>query len=110
MSVSKEQARILIGLLGFDEIRCREDGYCFEGEGYFEPSKEQLVSAETLVIYKNGDSVQITTDKTQVRFLLVSGKPIKEPIAWMGPIVMNTQAELQTAFSEYRNGTFLKSH
>ncbi|MFW9903255.1 MAG: pirin family protein [Candidatus Thorarchaeota archaeon] len=84
--------------------------YCFEGEGYFEPNKEQLVSAEALVIYKNGDSVQITTKEHQVRFLLISGKPIKEPIVWYGPIVMNTQAEIQTAFAEYRNGTFLKSH
>ena len=84
--------------------------YCFEGEGYFEPSQEQLVSAETLVIYKNGDSVQITTEENHIRFLLVSGKPIKEPIAWMGPIVMNTQVELQTAFAEYRNGTFLKTN
>ncbi|MFX0204350.1 MAG: pirin family protein [Candidatus Hodarchaeota archaeon] len=84
--------------------------YCFEGEGYFEPSKEHLVSAESLVIYENGDSVQITTKEHQVRFLLVSGKPIKEPIVWYGPIVMNTQAEIQTAFVEYRNGTFLKSH
>ncbi|MFX1507632.1 MAG: pirin-like C-terminal cupin domain-containing protein, partial [Promethearchaeota archaeon] len=45
-----------------------------------------------------------------VRFLLVSGKPINEPIVWYGPIVMNTQAEIQTAFTEYRNGTFLKSN
>ena len=84
--------------------------YSFEGEGYFDPNKEKLVTAETLVIYKNGDSVQITTKESQVRFLLVSGKPIKEPIVWYGPIVMNTQAEIQTAFAEYRNGTFLKSH
>jgi redox-sensitive bicupin YhaK (pirin superfamily) len=84
--------------------------YCFEGEGYFDPSREQLVSTETLVIYENGDSVQITTKEQPVRFLLISGKPIKEPIVWYGPIVMNTQAEIQTAFAEYRNGTFLKSH
>ncbi|UCG01627.1 MAG: pirin family protein [Candidatus Heimdallarchaeota archaeon] len=84
--------------------------YCFEGEGYFDASKEQPASAENLIIYKNGDSVQITTsDNNHVRFLLVSGKPIKEPIVWYGPIVMNTQEEIQTAFTEYRNGTFLKS-
>ncbi|MFX1507400.1 MAG: pirin family protein [Promethearchaeota archaeon] len=82
--------------------------YCFEGEGYF--GKEKQVSTETLVIFNNGDSVQITTKEHQVRFLLVSGKPINEPIVWYGPIVMNTQAEIQTAFTEYRNGTFLKSN
>ena len=43
-----------------------------------------------------------------IRFLLVSGKPIQEPVAWHGPIVMNTQAELQTAMRELRNGTFIK--
>jgi hypothetical protein len=43
-----------------------------------------------------------------VRFLLVSGAPIQEPVAWRGPIVMNTQEELRQAFEEYRNGTFLK--
>jgi redox-sensitive bicupin YhaK (pirin superfamily) len=44
-----------------------------------------------------------------IRFLLVSGKPLEEPVAWYGPIVMNTQAELQEAFQELRKGTFLKS-
>lgn len=85
--------------------------YCFEGKGYFDSSKEQFVHAENLIIYENGDFVQIrASDKTHVRFLLISGKPIKEPVAWYGPIVMNTQDEIQTAFAEYRNGTFLKTN
>ncbi|MHA2246429.1 MAG: pirin family protein [Candidatus Hodarchaeales archaeon] len=83
--------------------------YCFEGKGYFEQNKDQLVSAEHLVIFKNGELVQITAfEDAPVRFLLVSGKPISEPVAWRGPIVMNTQEELQIAFKEYNNGTFLK--
>jgi hypothetical protein len=44
-----------------------------------------------------------------IRFLLVSGKPLEEPVAWYGPIVMNTEAELRQAFAEFRNGTFLKT-
>jgi len=84
--------------------------YCFEGKGYFEPNKEQLVSKEHLVIFREGESVQIVASENEhVRFLLVSGKPIKEPVAWYGPIVMNTQEEIRIAFEEYHNGTFLKN-
>jgi redox-sensitive bicupin YhaK (pirin superfamily) len=50
----------------------------------------------------------IAADREPVRFLLISGKPIKEPVAWYGPIVMNTEKELETAFEEYRSGTFIK--
>lgn len=83
--------------------------YCFKGQGYFEPNRAQLISAENLVIYKDGDQVQIAASEDKgVRFLLISGKPIKEPIVWYGPIVMNTQEEIKNAFEEYRNGTFLK--
>jgi hypothetical protein len=55
-----------------------------------------------------GDTVQVTTTDKPVRFLFVSGKPLKEPVAWYGPIVMNTQEELKVAFEEYNNGTFIK--
>jgi redox-sensitive bicupin YhaK (pirin superfamily) len=55
-----------------------------------------------------GDAVMVTTTEKPLRFLLVSGKPIGEPIAWYGPIVMNTQEELKTAFEEYQQGTFIK--
>ena len=54
------------------------------------------------------DTVTVTTGDNALRFLLISGKPLNEPIAWYGPIVMNTQAELSRAFEEYQNGTFLK--
>ena len=55
-----------------------------------------------------GDTVAVSTDKKPLRFLLVSGKPLNEPIAWAGPIVMNTKEELKTAFSEFEAGTFIK--
>ena len=66
------------------------------------------MAAETLVTYEDGDDIIITTGEGSVRFILVSGKPLKEPIAWQGPIVMNTQEELNTAFEEYGKGTFIK--
>jgi quercetin 2,3-dioxygenase len=52
--------------------------------------------------------VVVSTESDPVRFLLISGRPIGEPVAWYGPIVMNTQEELRIAFEEYSNGTFLK--
>ena len=54
----------------------------------------------------DGDEVQVTTTDKPVRFLFVSGKPLGEPVAWYGPIVMNTQEELRVAFEEYEKGTF----
>ena len=51
----------------------------------------------------------VSTEGEAVRFLLVSGKPIGEPVAWYGPIVMNTEEELRVAFEEYENGTFIKA-
>jgi redox-sensitive bicupin YhaK (pirin superfamily) len=63
----------------------------------------------TLVLFGGGDEVSVQAGDSGVRFLLVSGKPLKEPVAWYGPIVMNTQAELQLAFEELQRGTFLKS-
>lgn len=88
--------------------------YVVEGEGYFEMTgafNRETPGAHgegTLVLYGPGDSVAVTTDKNPVRFLLVAGRPLDEPIAWYGPIVMNTQQELETAFREYQEGTFVK--
>ncbi len=62
----------------------------------------------SLVVFDSGDEVTVQAGEQGIRFLLVSGKPIEEPVAWYGPIVMNTQAELQQAVSELRNGTFIK--
>ncbi|NHJ14924.1 MAG: pirin family protein [Candidatus Thorarchaeota archaeon] len=82
--------------------------YVFEGQGLFDSSGNSLASAGNLVLYDDEGFVSICSKKSAVRFLLVSGKPIEEPIAWRGPIVMNTDEELRIAFNEYRNGTFLK--
>jgi redox-sensitive bicupin YhaK (pirin superfamily) len=62
-----------------------------------------------LVLFDDGDEVLVSTDNESVRFLLISGKPIMEKIAWHGPIVMNTQEELRIAFEEYQQGTFIKA-
>jgi len=89
--------------------------YVIEGEGYFDGAPDALARQTpaaygegTLVLYGPGDSVTVSSDKKSVRFLLVAGRPLEEPIAWQGPIVMNTQAELRTAFREYQDGTFVK--
>ena len=81
--------------------------YIIDGKASFDEDHQTYV-AENLILFDDGDEVRITTQNTPVRFLLVSGKPIGEPVAWYGPIVMNTQEELKTAFDEYEAGTFLK--
>jgi hypothetical protein len=81
--------------------------YVIEGAGTFQPNGDPH-DRESLVIFDDGDELAVTAGADGVRFLLVSGKPIGEPIAWWGPIVMNTQEELQLAFDEYDQGTFLK--
>jgi redox-sensitive bicupin YhaK (pirin superfamily) len=79
------------------------------GANYFDFQRECLLGAENLALYERaGDQIRVTTEESPVRFLLVSGKPIGEPVAWYGPIVMNTQKELRTAFDEYQKGTFIK--
>jgi redox-sensitive bicupin YhaK (pirin superfamily) len=70
---------------------------------------EYILENETLVLFDDGDQVFIRADAEPIRFLLVAGKPLKEPIAWGGPIVMNTKEELDVAFEEFRSGRFIKS-
>src|SRR5229473_45206 len=100
--------------------------YVFEGSGTFSAASqafgvlteketaagETLVRERTgnrsLVVFDRGDEVTVQAGDEGIRFLLVSGKPIEEPVAWYGPIVMNTQAELQQAVTELRDGTFIK--
>ena len=107
------------------ELERHAFAYVFEGSGSFraasEPfgvltektdgSNEILVREQTgnrsLVLFDSGDEVTVQAGDEGIRFILVSGKPINEPVAWHGPIVMNSQAELQQAFSELRQGTFI---
>jgi redox-sensitive bicupin YhaK (pirin superfamily) len=61
------------------------------------------------VLFDRGDEVTVQAGPEGIRFLLVSGQPLEEPVAWRGPIVMNTQEQLRQAFEELNKGTFLKS-
>jgi quercetin 2,3-dioxygenase len=78
------------------------------GENYFDMERQCLCGPETLVLYGDGDEVSVAAGNGPVRFLLASGKPIGEPVAWYGPIVMNTAEEIRAAFDEYRAGTFIR--
>lgn len=82
--------------------------YVIKGSGYFDNDKEKLIGIEQLVIFKDGDTVKITVGDEDIRFLMISGKPLNEPVAWYGPIVMNTREELEIAFEEYQTGKFIK--
>ncbi len=108
------------------ELERHAFAYVFEGGGNFRGASspfgvltektggqnEILVREQTgnrsLVLFDSGDEVTVEAGAEGIRFILVSGKPIKEPVAWYGPIVMNSQAELQQAFTELRSGTFIK--
>ncbi len=90
---------------------CRErDPFSYDvtGVNYFDIQREPFASNRMLVHFGDGDEVIAAADEEALRFLLISGKPIGEPVAWYGPIVMNTDDELRVAFEEYRNGTFIK--
>ena len=85
--------------------------YVFEGQGRFGSGGEtpdNAVSQPGLVIFGDGDYIEAGADREPVRFLLISGKPLDEPIARYGPFVMNTQEEIQQALEDLRNGTFVK--
>lgn len=99
--------------------------YVFEGSGRFcnasgplavptesvrwaETSPVEAADNRSLVVFDHGDEVTVEAGEKGIRFLLVSGKPLGEPVAWYGPIVMNTQEELRQAFAEFQSGTFLK--
>jgi hypothetical protein len=98
-------------VIGGKGVFCNEKNpfsYDAEGENYFDMERDAYIHNGTAVLFGDGDQVTVTTQGDPVRFLLVSGRPIGEPVAWYGPIVMNTKEELQVAFEEYRNGTFIR--
>jgi redox-sensitive bicupin YhaK (pirin superfamily) len=100
-------AYVLEGEAYFEQER---DAYSYEVEGanYFDFKRDCLTGPTSAILFQDGDELAISTEKSRVRFLLISGKPLREPVAWYGPIVMNTRGELRKAFEEYENGTFLK--
>ncbi len=87
-----------------------QDPFAFEREGsnYFDTQHERWLDDRTLIVFEDGEQILVNTEDASVRFLLMSGKPIREPVAWYGPIVMNTEGELRQAFQELEKGTFIK--
>jgi redox-sensitive bicupin YhaK (pirin superfamily) len=82
--------------------------YVIEGHGIIDPATNELGNRTMVLFGGEGSSVGIRTKKTGMRFLYFSGKPQGEPIAWGGPVVMNTRAELEQAFRELNDGTFIR--
>ena len=80
-----------------------------EGAGWSDATPPAAADDHTLVLFGAGDEVTVEAGTRGLRFLLVSGKPLQEPVAWYGPIVMNTQEQLRQAFAELQEGTFLKA-
>jgi quercetin 2,3-dioxygenase len=79
-----------------------------EPVGWLDTAPPSDAENRSLVLFDRGDEVVVQAGEEGIRFLLVSGEPLKEPVAWYGPIVMNTQEQLQRAFTELREGTFLR--
>ena len=101
-------AYVLAGAGNFDEGR---DPFSFEysGSGWLDLERACTFGPETVVLYeREGTGIRVTAREHGVRFLLLSGRPLGEPVAWQGPIVMNSREELRIAFEEYHNGTFIK--
>jgi quercetin 2,3-dioxygenase len=82
--------------------------YVIGGEGTFDEKEGHPMSNQDLVLFGDGSSIWVRSFGSGVRFLFFSGKPIREPVAWRGPIVMNTREELRLAFRQYAEGTFIK--
>jgi redox-sensitive bicupin YhaK (pirin superfamily) len=83
--------------------------YIYAGSGDFDPRQEMTADNHTLLVFDPGDAVSVAAGADGVSFLLISGKPLREPVAWQGPIVMNTREELANAYRELQAGTFIKA-
>ncbi len=79
-----------------------------EGIGWADTTLYEEADDRSLILFDRGDEVTVEAGEAGIRFLMVSGRPLREPVAWYGPIVMNTQQEIRQAFAEYQAGTFLK--
>jgi quercetin 2,3-dioxygenase len=79
-----------------------------EGVGWADTNPPAEAENRSLILFDSGDELTVHAGDNGIRFLLVSGQPLREPIAWYGPIVMNTQEELRQAFRELKEGTFLR--
>jgi quercetin 2,3-dioxygenase len=84
--------------------------YVFGGDGTFDTAEGHMVHNRDALLFGSGDAVRGRSSAKGMRFLLLAGKPIGEPVAWRGPIVMNTREELQQAFREYEDGTFVRKN
>jgi redox-sensitive bicupin YhaK (pirin superfamily) len=82
--------------------------YVIGGEGTFDADEGHLMGNRDIILFGDGSSIWVRSSGSGMRFLFLSGKPIGEPVAWRGPIVMNTPEELRSAFKEYADGTFIK--
>lgn len=83
--------------------------FVIEGKGFFDEEREDFVSKGTLAHFDEGERIEVVASSEGVRFLLLSGMPLKEKIAWRGPIVMNSKDQLEKAFEELDMGTFVKN-
>ena len=82
--------------------------YLLEGEGNFDAEGSQPLEKRTAAIFGPGDTLSVKSGPDGVRFMAFYGKALREPVAWAGPVVMNTRAELHQAFTDLENGTFIK--
>jgi len=82
--------------------------YVIGGEGTFDEKEGHRVSNRDLILFSDGTSIWVRSFGSGMRFLFIAGKPIREPVEWRGPIVMNTREELRRAYKEYADGTFIK--
>ncbi|MCC8147286.1 MAG: pirin family protein [Bacteroidales bacterium] len=82
--------------------------YIVEGDGRFGGEEEKVISQKVAALFNKDDEFYVKAGEKGIRFVLFAGRPLKEPIAWGGPIVMNTRAELQDAFQELQRGTFIR--